>query len=436
MQKARWFGLSLWHKLAGTALVMALLLTACTSESPPAAAPVQDEPAEEGQTITVINPQSSENQGNPAAAPAENKNNRYQIQTRLTDFQLLSATTGLAWGCTRNELRLYITEDNGKTWTNISPAASVPFPTTPEYGKDIFFLDPDHGFIVRNSAGSGDTIVLRTTDGGATWKVTSFPGNGEVKAMVFADSANGWILSEGNSRENGQRSLYATDDGAQSFEALLGGTDPLSLLSSDNPSGNPGLHPSMAFTSPLRGFVGEIKQGLPTLYVTQNGGLTWTKNDHFFSLDKYTTCDSFTIGTVSFFSGNVREGWIPVGCSRGNSTKFNGYFTEDAGNTWTLAPFQLSWQTGLNEKLAPTFLTRNEGWTILDSTVYYTSDQGDSWEPLPDSEKLIETLKGYPEIVKLQFFNSRVGWLLVAKEDQQRSLLLQTKDGGRSWQVL
>lgn len=428
--------MSLWHKLAGTALVMALLLTACTSESPPAAAPVQDEPAEEGQTITVINPQSSENQGNPAAAPAENKNNRYQIQTRLTDFQLLSATTGLAWGCTRNELRLYITEDNGKTWTNISPAASVPFPTTPEYGKDIFFLDPDHGFIVRNSAGSGDTIVLRTTDGGATWKVTSFPGNGEVKAMVFADSANGWILSEGNSRENGQRSLYATDDGAQSFEALLGGTDPLSLLSSDNPSGNPGLHPSMAFTSPLRGFVGEIKRGLPTLYVTQNGGLTWTKNDHFFSLDKYTTCDSFTIGTVSFFSGNVREGWIPVGCSRGNSTKFNGYFTEDAGNTWTLAPFQLSWQTGLNEKLAPTFLTRNEGWTILDSTVYYTSDQGDSWEPLPDSEKLIETLKGYPEIVKLQFFNSRVGWLLVAKEDQQRSLLLQTKDGGRSWQVL
>lgn len=428
--------MSLWHKLAGTALVMALLLTACTSESPPAAAPVQDEPAEEGQTITVINPQSSENQGNPAAAPAENKNNRYQIQTRLTDFQLLSATTGLAWGCTRNELRIYITEDNGKTWTNISPAASVPFPTTPEYGKDIFFLDPDHGFIVRNSAGSGDTIVLRTTDGGATWKVTSFPGNGEVKAMVFADSANGWILSEGNSRENGQRSLYATDDGAQSFEALLGGTDPLSLLSSDNPSGNPGLHPSMAFTSPLRGFVGEIKQGLPTLYVTQNGGLTWTKNDHFFSLDKYTTCDSFTIGTVSFFSGNVREGWIPVGCSRGNSTKFNGYFTEDAGNTWTLAPFQLSWQTGLNEKLAPTFLTRNEGWTILDSTVYYTSDQGDSWEPLPDSEKLIETLKGYPEIVKLQFFNSRVGWLLVAKEDQQRSLLLQTKDGGRSWQVL
>lgn len=436
MQKVRWFGLSLWHKLAGTALVTVLLLTACSSEPPPAAAPVQDEPAEEGQTITVINPEASENQGHPAAAPAENPNNRYQIQTRLTDFQLLSETTGLAWGCTRNELRLYITEDNGKTWTNISPAASVPFTTTPEYGKDIFFLDPDHGFIVRNSAGLGDTLVLRTSDGGATWKVTSFPGNGEVKAMVFADPSNGWILSEGTSRANGVRSLFATDDGAQSFEALIGGTDLESLLSTDHPTGIPGIQSSMAFTSPLRGFVSEIKEGLPTLYVTENGGLTWAPNERFFNLDKYKTCDSFTIGKVSFFSGSVREGWIPVGCSRGNSTKFNGYFTEDAGNTWTLAPFKLSWQTGLNEKLAPTFLNRNEGWTLLDSTVYYTSDQGVSWTPLPPSEKLIETLQGYPEIVKLQFFNPQVGWLLVAKEDQQRSLLMQTKDGGRSWRVL
>ncbi|MCK8486768.1 hypothetical protein M0651_06215 [Paenibacillus sp. MBLB2552] len=428
--------MSLWHKLAGTALVLVLLLTACTSAPPPAAAPVQNEPSEEGQTLTVINPEASENQGNPAAASAENKNNRYQIQTRLTDFQLLSAATGLAWGNTRNELRLYITEDNGKTWTNISPAASVPFSTTPEYGKDIFFLDPNHGFIVRNSAGSGDTIVLRTKDGGVTWKVTSFPGTGEVKAMVFADPANGWILSEGTSRESGQRSLYATDNGAQSFEALLGGTDPVSLLSSDHPAETPGIDPSMAFTSPHRGFVSELKDGFPTLYLTQNGGLTWTKSEQFFSLDKYKTCDSFTIGTVSFFSGSAREGWVPVGCSRGNSTKFNGYFTEDAGISWTLAPFKLSWQTGLNEKLAPTFLTWNEGWTILDSTVYYTSDQGASWEPLPDNEKLIETLKGYPEIIKLQFFTSQVGWLLVAKEDQQRSLLMQTKDGGRSWQVL
>lgn len=431
--------MSLWLKIAGTALGMVLLLTACNPEPPPAATPVLDEPSEDdGQTITVINPAASENQGNPAAAPAENTNNRYQIQTRLTDFQLLSETTGLAWGITRNELRLYITADNGKTWTNISPAASVPFATTPEYGKDIFFLDPNHGFIVRNSAGSGDTIVLRTTDGGTTWKVTSFPGAGEVKAMVFADPDHGWLLSEGNVRDNGTRSLYETNDGAQTFEVLLGGTDPMQLLleNKDSPLLIPGTQTSMAFTSPLHGFVTEINQGLPTLYTTQNGGLIWTQNDHFFNPDKYKTCDSFTVGPVSFFSGSVREGWIPVGCSRGDSTKFNGYFTEDAGNTWTLAPFQLSWQTGLNEKLAPTFLTRNEGWTILDSTVYHTLNQGASWEPLPVSNKLVETMIDYPEIVKLQFFNSRVGWLLVAQENQKRSLLMQTKDGGRTWQVL
>ncbi|MGG6311131.1 WD40/YVTN/BNR-like repeat-containing protein [Paenibacillus macerans] len=425
----------MWRKFAGPALVFALLLTACTSEPPPApTAALQDEPPEEGQTITVINRDGAENQGKPAATPAEEGQNQYQIQTRLTDFQLLSATTGIAWGCTRNELRLYITQDNGKTWANISPAASVHFPATPQYGKDIFFIDLNHGWIVRNSAGSGDTIVLRTTDGGTTWKVASFPETVKVTAMFFADQSNGWVLSGAG---GDSRALFTTDNGGMSFEALIGGENASSLFTSERPvSVIPLTDASMAFTNSQQGFVSEIKDQIPALYVTQDGGLTWSANEQYFNLDKYKTCDRFTLGKVSFFSGNKREGWIPIGCSRGNSTKFNGYFTEDAGKTWTMVPFKLSWQTGMNEEFAPTFLNDQEGWTILDSTVYYTSDQGNSWDALPESKKLQQIMADYPEIVKLQFFSSRVGWLLVAKEDQQRSLLLQTQDGGRSWHVL
>lgn len=429
----------MWCKFIGAALAISLLLTACTSEPPPAAAPVQDDPPEEGQTITIINPEASNNQGIPTSAPAEDGKNKYQIQTRLTDFQLLSATTGLAWGCTRNELRLYITQDNGKTWTNISPAASVQFPTTPQYGKDIFFIDPYHGWIVRNSGGSGDTIVLRTSDGGTTWKVTSFPGTDQVTAMYFVGGTNGWILSGGrDSAESTARALYTTENGGASFAPLVGGSDAGNMLSSsDNPAlPKLGTDVSMAFTSEQNGFISEIKEGIPALDVTQDGGLTWAENEQFFNVDKYKTCTRFTIGNVSFFSGDKDSGWIPIGCSRGNSTKFNGYFTEDGGATWTMVPFNLSWQSGMNEEFAPTFLTVEEGWTILDSTVYYTADQGNLWEPLPESEKLKEIMTDYPELVKLQFFSSQVGWLLVAKEDQLRSLLLQTKDGGRSWQVL
>lgn len=435
-----------WRKFAGAALACGLLLTtACTNEPPPAAVPIQDDdPPEKGQTITVINPPVADNQGTPSAqTPAEDGKNRYQIQTRLTDFQLLSATTGLAWGCTRNELRLYMTQDNGKTWTNISPAASLQFAETPEYGKDIFFLDPNHGFIVRNAKGSEDTIMLRTTDGGATWKVNSFPENNAVSAMYFTDPAHGWMLSDtGGSITEERYSLYATENGGQSFENPLGLDNGFGLsLSSDAAQSRSDEsisedNLSLTFTSVRHGFIGDTQEGYPKLYMTEDGGLTWEENGQFFDQDKYTTCDSFTMGTISFFSENKQEGWVPIGCSREDSTKYNGYFTEDAGHTWSLVPFMLSWQEGINEFLAPTFLNSEEGWTILDSTVYYTNDQGSHWEPLPESRKLQNILQDYPEIVKLQFFTSRVGWLLVAKEDQQRSLLLQTKDGGQSWRVL
>lgn len=432
-----------WCKFIGAVLTCGLLLTACTSEPPPAAAPVEDEPPEKGQTITVINPPGAENQGTPSKSKVEDGNKRYQIQTRLTDFQLLSSTTGLAWGCTRNELRLYITQDNGETWTNISPAASLQFAETPEYGRDIFFLDPNHGFIIRNPKGSEDTIMLRTTDGGATWKVTSFPENNVVSAMYFTDPAHGWMLSETDgSFLEGRYSLYATEDGGLSFENPTGLDNGFELRISSSTAPRPSDEPisddnlSITFTSVQHGFIGDTQEGYPRLFMTEDGGLTWEENGQFFNRNKYSTCESFTMGTISFFSENKQEGWVPIGCSRGDTTKYNGYFTEDAGHTWALVPFSLSWQQGINEFLAPTFLNSKEGWTILDSTVYYTSDQGSHWEPLPQSRKLRSTLQDYPEIVKLQFFSSRVGWLLVAKEDQQRSLLMQTKDGGQSWQVL
>lgn len=430
------------RKVTGIFLAISLLLTACSSAPPPAApSKVAKEAPEGGQTITVINQgESSENKHEAPATATKSGSKKYQIQTRLTDFQLLSATTGLAWGCTRSELRLYITQDNGKTWANISPAASVQFPRTPEYGKDIFFIDPYNGWIVRNAAGSGDAIVLRTSDGGTTWKIASFPGTNQVTAMYFSDAMNGWILSGDNSdTDQTVRTLFKTEDGGATWEPTITSNTALSNGAASSKSSvlpNNGVPVSLSFINENEGFFNVIKDGQPALYVTKDGGMDWQQKANFFQPSKYKKCTLFDVKNVTFFQDNHQEGWIPVGCSRGNATKFNGYFTKNAGNDWQLVIFQLSWQTGINEGLAPTFLNSQEGWTILDSIVYHTVDQGKTWGPLPESSKLKSTLRNYPEIVKLQFFTSQVGWLLVAKEDQKRSLLLQTKDGGVTWQVL
>lgn len=144
-------------------ILLAWVVSACSSPSPePPTQPQPTESPEEGQTITLITPDV----GNVTDESAP----KYQIQTRLTDFQLLSESEGLAWGVTKNELRLYMTRNNGATWANISPAPNVQFLSNPVYGKGIFFTDPNHGWIIKNAFGSTETIVLRTIDGGRAGK--------------------------------------------------------------------------------------------------------------------------------------------------------------------------------------------------------------------------------------------------------------------------
>lgn len=423
--------MSLLCKLTGTVLVSCLLLTSCASNQNKVISPVQDEVAEEGQTITIENPEVLMEQ--TSANKEEGK--QYQIQTRLTDFHLLSESAGIAWGSTRSELRLYLTQNSGKTWTSISPAASVQFPYHPKYNRDIFFVDASHGWIVRNPVGSSDAIVLRTRDGGATWKIASLPGSDKVAAIYFTDDTHGWILTAKTYPDKEEKTLFQTEDGGATWSNIM--SSPSEADAAHNHVlPNSGNEISMIFRDRMTGYVSMISSGIPELYTTDNGGISWSKLEDFFSTTKYKSCKQFIAGEMQFFSNEPLNGWIPVGCVKEDSTKFNGYYTADNGATWSLAPFESFWQNGLNEALSPTFVSSGEGWLLHNSKVYHTLDQGKSWNELPESKVLVKILADYPEIVKLRFSSAQVGWLLVAQSNQKRSLLLQTLDGGTSWQVL
>lgn len=424
------------YKISATVLtICCLLVTGCNSKEPEVASSVPVEATELGQTITVINPDSTSN--NAVRTQPVSNGEKYQIQTRLTDFQLLSDTTGLAWGTTSGELRLYLTKDNGETWTNISPATAVQFPSNPEYGKEIFFKDSMNGWIVRNSIGASEAMILRTRDGGGTWKLSSLRDSDEVAAMYFNDIEHGWILTVDNKAiDNQGKTLYVSEDGGATWSSIMSNQALPTTKKVDQVLPKSANFVSMIFTDQKNGYVSTMKSGLPALYVTEDGGMDWKENTSFFNPAKYQTCKQFTVGETTPFVNDRSTGWIPIGCSRDDGTKFNGYFTEDAGQSWQLVPFKLSWQTDLNEYSEPTFLNSKEGWTIQGDVVYRTIDQGNNWTPLPESPRLKKTLQDYPEVVKLRFISSNVGWLLVAKTDQKRSLLLQTQNGGISWRVL
>ncbi|ETT48287.1 MULTISPECIES: hypothetical protein [unclassified Paenibacillus] len=414
-------------------LLMALLvLSACSSAPKPEATrpPQPTEAPEEGQMITVITPD------NKNVEPENAK--KYQIQTRLTDFRLLTSSAGLAWGVTRNELRMYMTLNNGKTWANISPATNVQFLNNPVYGKEIFFTDPEHGWIIRSSFGSTETVVLRTTDGGHSWQISAFPDSNKLSSIYFSSGLNGWLMTKWDaSATKESKALYATKDGGATWSLMMQNEQYNPNLPS-NSIPHAGVTTGMIFNDESRGFVMLQTGALPKIYMTRDGGATWVPGSEFLVNDSFAGCDRVVTGVPEFFGENAAGGWMPVGCQKDkeDSMSFNGYFTANGGENWKFTTFGRPVLSGMNRKVAPDFLNAMTGWSLEGNLLYKTVNQGVTWTALPASTVLQSKLLEYPEVVKLQFISSDVGWLLISKEEDRRSILLQTTNGGESWRVM
>ncbi|MEC0371422.1 WD40/YVTN/BNR-like repeat-containing protein [Paenibacillus chibensis] len=427
-----------YQQLASILLLFCIFLSACSSreeqtatpENAPALQDTAEETADQGQTLTVVAPDTVKTNTKDTG--------KYQIQTKLTDFQLLSETKGIAWGLTRNELRMYMTKNNGQTWVNISPSANVQFPANPRYGKDIYFTDPMNGWIVRDPSGMAETIVLHTSDGGETWDISSIPQKNRVSAITFNTPQRGWMMTTADSTTGKElKVLYRTDDGGSIWNVVMQNTvynPEKSTVASPIP--HLGYTIGVSFVDPLRGYAMVQELGEPKLYQTLDGGNKWISGPSFFNREKLKNCVNYTTDRPQFFDAGRQNGWISIGCKNGNETKYNGYFTGDGGATWKFANFGLGVSKGLNQDILPTFIGPNEGWALIGSTIYHTLDQGKTWSLVSDNEVIKEKLVEYPEVVKLQFSSPRVGWLLMENNEQKSSRLLQTTDGGLNWRVL
>lgn len=413
-------------------LFTALTLAACSSPSPepPPPSPQPTEAPEEGQTITIITPDAHH-------IDTENAP-KYQIQTRLTDFELLSEYEGIAWGVTKNALRMYMTRDNGNTWADVSPSPNIQFSSNPVYGQHIFFTDANNGWIVRRSYGMTEAIVLRTTDGGNNWKVSSLVDTNNISSIFFISPKTGWILTSRDSSPYKEgKTMYLTVNGGATWDMIM--QNEQYSPKAPNPSiPIPGITTGIIFRNETHGFAVLQTAALPKIYITSDGGLNWRQgqsilvNDHLRSCDRVITCKP------DFFVESTKSGWIPVGCQtdKDSSIAYHGYFTSNGGDNWKFAPFNLKRMKGINRNIAPVFLNASMGWALNGNVIYHTTDQGGTWYPLSTSSVLQTKLAEYPEIVKLEFFSENLGWLLIEKKEDKRSILLQTTNGGLSWRVM
>lgn len=114
-----------------------------------------------------------------------------------------------------SQTRLYYTDDGAKTWQLRK------IPSSRVIIDAVYFRDENEGWVA-GSARTDDQdvadeftgVLMRTQDGGRTWKTqsTGFPDL-SYKAVYFADSLNGWL--------RGYDKIYRTEDGGESWVVAL-----------------------------------------------------------------------------------------------------------------------------------------------------------------------------------------------------------------------
>ena len=260
-------------------------------------------------------------------------------QSGLVISQFASTNVGTVAGDNGTVLR---TTDMGNTWRSM---ATVPSGVT-QYG--VWFFDANNGFTIDASS------ISRTSDGGASWQVSSSPSSNWLRSLCFIDRMTGFVGSADpySSPAGSDGEIWRTSDGGITWNQVLA-----------NYTG--GIY-NIQFSSPTTG-IATGKFG--AAFYTTDAGLTWSQA---------STDQPIAFYTHTAFV-NATTGFAPTGSLVSNSIGLDttiGYLakTTDGGRSWKTimnTPFSLS-AIATNGKGVVT--AAGWGGNILEST-----DNGATW---------------------------------------------------------
>lgn len=245
---------------------------------------------------------------------------------------------------------------------------------------DLDFVDSSRGWVV-GDAGS----IVKTSDGGVTWKAQSSGISADLLGVAFSDAAHGWAVAE--------YGILATGDGGVTWTVKKTTTDQYEL--SDIACAGDGH--AWAVGS-------DIRHLSPIILATVDDGTTWTSA----GVDDMLGVGYRVLSRVAFV--DATHGWA-VG-SQGLIV-----VTVDGGTTWTTQRQPVSAASALN---GVTFTDATHGWAVGENgTVLTTSDGGvtwvrqDSWTDLP--------------LYSVWFSDREHGWAVGWDG------VLATTNGGQNW---
>jgi photosystem II stability/assembly factor-like uncharacterized protein len=265
-------------------------------------------------------------------------------------------------------------------------------PGTMTWLRTVFFVDQNRGW-----AAGGKGTLLRTENGGKTWKVTYTSVDDVVRDIFFIDEQNGWLVCEANQyrlkTDQDPRSylLKTTDGGVNWTRVELKGVD-LKAVDVD------AILVRAVFSRGGRGWVfGEAG----AIFTTRDAGETWVR--------LRTPTRRLLLGGT--FVDNDR-GWV-VGAG---ATIMQ---TSDGGDTW----YQSS-LPGVDRSVrftAACFFDNRVGWAVGSAgSIYRTTNGGRTWER---QQSGVET-----DLMDVKFVDAQEGWAVGAE-----GTIIHTTDGGGHW---
>jgi len=262
------------------------------------------------------------------------------------------------------------TIDGGENWF-------VQESGTETWLNDVFALDNERVWVV----GWGG-IILKTDDGGDNWEIQHYSFGSETahRAVVFADSLNGWIVGEIPS-ERGWI-LHTVDGGDTWIE--------------QTPDSIPG-YSSITFINKNEGWAicGAKSYNYGAIYHTIDGGDNWVTQ-----LGNLPCC----LRAIHFIDENT--GWATSGGEV--------FHTNDGGETWIINETDVS-------ILEMSFIDAQHGWlTEIKGGVLFTDDGGETFTR--------QETWNTNTLQDIDFFDLQHGWAVGA-----RGAILHTNNGGISF---
>lgn len=356
---------------------------------------------------------------------------------KLSSVKMVTEDTGWASG-NGSILR---TIDGGSRWEDVTPPGKITDPRDTAWE----FLDSNTAWMVTSTKKGLGVTVFHTNDGGRNWQSAPVPveSNGSeliIRSFDFVDSEHGWMMLQpehGMNSSPGQ--LFSTADSgatwlkiadAYGYENPPPGTLPFGGTICFRDSANGWVVGSNASTTPQR------------LFITQDGGYTWKQQS--LTLPSGLPKGKIDVaGPPVFFSSDSKEGaimaiFIPDSYKTVEyATVF--YITRDGGLTWQCRNPVDYGDTAVD------FVNADEWWywqleprdsrstTPAKGKFCHTSDGGKTWSEISPDNTLKELLQQGQNIMEVDFFDSKTGWMLVASRNASSNTLLKTTDGGSSW---